>query len=98
MSTAPTATGVRGELFSDAELRLFAASNRNLKNRLIHAGSMCAGSLAFVGPLGSSLWFLASLLVALLAVSLARRADAEPSAERRRGLAQRLLTPQVTTQ
>src|SRR5579872_7233589 len=91
MSTAPIAASARGELFSDAELRLFAASNRNLKNRLIHAGSMCAGSLAFVGPLWPSLWFAASLMVALLAVSLARRADTEASPERRRGIAKRLM-------
>ena len=53
--------GEADSLVSDSALRLFAASNRNLRNRLIHCGSLFAGSLAFVDQPLPGLWLAAAL-------------------------------------
>ncbi|HUZ13874.1 MAG TPA: ATP-binding protein [Caulobacteraceae bacterium] len=91
MASASSASEGWRAAFSDAELRLFAASNRNIRNRLIHAGAMCAGSFAFAGPLWPSLGLAATLMVALLGPPLSRRAERETDEAARRGAARLLL-------
>ncbi len=82
-------------LFSDTSLRLFVASNRNLRNRMIHCGSMFVGALAFVPQPWPSLWMLAALVVAFTGVWLADRADRRKDAAHRAAMARRLLAVTV---
>jgi signal transduction histidine kinase/CheY-like chemotaxis protein len=79
-----------GGFFSEESLRLFVASNRNLRNRLIHCGAMCAGSIAFAPALWSIAWGLAALALALAGYSLADRAQPNIDAQRRTSLARGL--------
>src|SRR5580704_12340132 len=79
-----------GGFFSEESLRLFVASNRNLRNRLIHCGAMCAGSIAFAPALWSIAWGLAALALALAGYSLADRAQPNIDAQRRTSLARSL--------
>jgi len=82
-------------LLSDSALRLFAASNRNLRNRLIHCGALFAGSLAFVDQPWPSLWLAAALLLVLAGVLLTDQSDRERDPRRREAIAGRLLVTTV---
>jgi signal transduction histidine kinase/AmiR/NasT family two-component response regulator len=51
--------------FGEESLRLFVASSRNLRNRLIHCVSLAVGSAAFVPARWCLAWFAAALALAL---------------------------------
>ena len=78
------------EWFSDESLRLFVNSNRNVRNRLIHCGAVCLGSIAFVPALWAVAFAATGLAVSLIGNWLARRATPDASAARRRNLARAL--------
>ncbi|HLK25288.1 MAG TPA: ATP-binding protein [Caulobacteraceae bacterium] len=68
----------------EASLRLFVASSRNMRNRLVHAGALLAGSAVLLPGLTAYLWFSAAAAVTLAASLIARRAaDATDDAARR---------------
>ena len=87
--------GEADSLVSDSALRLFAASNRNLRNRLIHCGSLFAGSLAFVDQPLPGLWLAAALALVLAGVALTDQSDRERDPRRRETIARRLLVATV---
>ena len=57
----------------DASVRLFAASSRNIRNRMVHAGAMLAGSAVLLKGLESYLWFAAATAVTFAASWVAGR-------------------------
>jgi signal transduction histidine kinase/CheY-like chemotaxis protein len=65
-----------GGLFSEEALRLFVASNRNLRNRMIHCASVFVGSLAFVATPWPEIGAAAAALLGLAGLALANRAGA----------------------
>jgi signal transduction histidine kinase/ActR/RegA family two-component response regulator len=77
----------QGALFSEESLRLFVASNRNLKNRLIHCGAVCVGSIAFEPPLWAAGWAAAALALAFAGWWVATRIAPNAEPNRRRNIA-----------
>jgi signal transduction histidine kinase/CheY-like chemotaxis protein len=59
--------------FGEESLRLFVASSRNLRNRLVHCVALTAGSMAFVPALWCLGWFAAALSLALTGYWIATR-------------------------
>ena len=76
--------------FADESLRLLVNSNRNVRNRLIHCGAVCVGSIAFVPVLWVVALAFGGLATSLIGARLARRATPEASPAQRRGLARAL--------
>jgi signal transduction histidine kinase/ActR/RegA family two-component response regulator len=73
-------------------LRLFVNSNRNVRNRLIHCGAVCVGSIAFVPLTWAVACAVAGVALSLIGNWLARRVTADTSRARRRGVAQALFS------
>ncbi len=79
MASGPDQLSSRGGLFSEDALRLFVASNRNLRNRMIHCASVFVGSLAFAPAPWPEAAAAVAVLLALAGLFLAQRAGADPS-------------------
>jgi signal transduction histidine kinase/AmiR/NasT family two-component response regulator len=84
-----------GGWFADESLRLFVNSNRNVRNRLIHCGAVCAGSIAFVPVVWALAFASAGLAIAMVGNWLARCVTPDASRARRRGVARALFAATV---
>jgi len=61
---------------SEASLRLFVASSRNVRNRMIHATAMGVGSAVLLPGVMSYVWFAAAAILTFYAAAVARGAGA----------------------
>jgi signal transduction histidine kinase/AmiR/NasT family two-component response regulator len=75
---------------TEASLRLFVASSRNIRNRMIHVVAMGIGSAVLVRGVMSYVWFAAATILTLYAAAVASGVGgmADPKT---RGYAQRIL-------
>jgi signal transduction histidine kinase/AmiR/NasT family two-component response regulator len=80
-----------GGFFSEESLRLFVASNRNLRNRMIHCVAMCVGSIAFVPALWAIGWALIATGFAVTGYWLADQSRPGVGSQRRRAALTRVL-------
>jgi signal transduction histidine kinase/AmiR/NasT family two-component response regulator len=61
---------------SEASLRLFVASSRNIRNRMIHATAMGIGSAVLLPGVMSYVWYAAAAILTFYAAAVARGAAA----------------------
>jgi len=59
---------------TEASLRLFVASSRNIRNRMIHAVALGIGSAVLLRGVMTYVWFAAATILTLYAAAVARRA------------------------
>jgi signal transduction histidine kinase/CheY-like chemotaxis protein len=81
-STEPRApNGLLADI--EASLRLFVASSRNIRNRMVHALAMLVGSAVLLKGLETYVWFAAATALTLTASRIANGVDKTASARRR---------------
>ncbi|HEY1750605.1 MAG TPA: ATP-binding protein [Caulobacteraceae bacterium] len=84
-----------GGFFSEESLRLFVASNRNLRNRMIHCAAMCVGSIAFVPAPWSLAWALTATAFAVMGFWLADQVRPGVGGRRRGALTRALFATTI---
>ena len=67
----------------DASLRLFVASSRNIRNRMVHATAMVVGSAVLLKGFQGYVWFAAATALTLVASLIAKSVSETASAGRR---------------
>lgn len=88
-AAAPRAPG-GSEMASEVSLRLFVASSRNIRNRMIHAVAMLAGSAVLLPGAMAYVWFAGATILTVMASRVARGAG-ELTAAKDRAAAARVL-------
>jgi two-component system, sensor histidine kinase len=78
----------RVDLDLEASLRLFVASSRNIRNRMVHAVAMLVGSAVLLPGYESYLWFAAATALTVVASRVANGLPADSTFHQRQRTAQ----------
>ncbi len=93
-ASARPRVGRRVDLDLEASLRLFVASSRNIRNRMVHAVAMLVGSAVLLPGYESYLWFAAATALTVVASRVAKGLPEDSTVRQRQRAAQTLF---VTT-